>query len=105
MNSLTCHTGRDVIKWFQLNLCKTKEIAFLMPHPGKLSLLPRFDNVLIVREAKLPGILFTENLSFDKHVNCVLAVCNQRFYLLKMLRHGGLLVGKLNVVFCSLVVL
>jgi hypothetical protein len=37
-------------------------------------------------------------------VNAVLTVCSQRFYLLKVLRDGGMPAGKLNVVFCALIV-
>ena len=49
-----------------INLSKTKEIVFHRPHPGKLSLLPSIDDVQLVREAKLLGILITDNLSFDE---------------------------------------
>jgi hypothetical protein len=78
-----------------INLSKTKEIFFRRPHPGKFSLLPSIDEVEIVREAKLLGVILTDNLSFDKHVNPILATCSRRFYLLKRLP-----VDKLNVVFC-----
>jgi hypothetical protein len=87
-----------------INLSKTKEIVFRRPHPGKFSLLPSIDEVEIVREAKLLGVILTDNFSFDKHVNSILATCSRRFYLLKLLRDGGMPVDKLNVVFCALIV-
>jgi hypothetical protein len=85
-----------------INLSKTKEIVFRRPHPGKFSLLPSIDEVEIVREAKLLGVILTDNFSFDKHVNSILATCSRRFYLLKLLRDGGMPVDKLNVVFVLL---
>ena len=48
----------------------------------------------IVREAKRLGISLTDNLSFDKHVNAVLTVCSQRFYLLKILQDELVMNGK-----------
>jgi hypothetical protein len=53
-----------------INLSKTKETR---PHPGKFSLLPSIGGVEIVREAKLLGVILTDNFSFDKHVNSILA--------------------------------
>jgi hypothetical protein len=43
-------------------------------------------------------------LVFQKHLALVLASCSKRFYLLKNLRDGGMPVGKLSEIFCSLVV-
>lgn len=96
-----CH-NRTVI-----NHSKTKEIDFHRPHPDKLQPLPSIDNVQIARDAKLLGILLNDNLSFDKHVNAVLAACSQQFYVLKMLRDGRMPLmpaEKFNVLFCELVV-
>ena len=87
-----------------INLSKTKEIVFRRPHPGKFALSPSIEEVEIVREAKLLGVILTDNFSFDKHVNFILATCSQRFYLLKLLRDGGMPADKLNVVFCALIV-
>ena len=87
-----------------INLSKTKEIVFRRPHPGKFALSPSIEEVEIVREAKLLGVILTDNFSFDKHVNSILATCSQRFYLLKLLRDGGMPADKLNVVFCALIV-
>ena len=85
-----------------INLSKTKEIVFRRPHPGKFALSPSIEEVEIVQEAKLLGVILTDNFSFDKHVNSILATCSQRFYLLKLLRDGGMSADKLNVVFlCS----
>ena len=87
-----------------INLSKTKEIVFRRPHPGKFALSPSIEEVEIVREAKLLGVILTDNFSFDMHVNSILATCSQRFYLLKLLRDGGMPADKLDVVFCALIV-
>jgi len=36
--------------------------------------------------AKLLGVIFKNNLSFDEHVTAVLICCSQRAYILKLLR-------------------
>jgi prolipoprotein diacylglyceryltransferase len=58
----------------------------------------------LVNDAKLLGVIFSSSLSFEKHLNYVLACCSKRFYLLKSLRDGGMPISKLNDIFCSLVV-
>jgi hypothetical protein len=40
-----------------INLSKTQEIVFRRPYPGKFSLLLSIDEVEIVREAKLLGVI------------------------------------------------
>jgi hypothetical protein len=62
-----------------MNLYKTKQIVFRRPHPDKFTLLPSIDEAESVREAKLSGVISTDNFSFDKHVNSILATCSRRF--------------------------
>ena len=40
---------------------------------------------------KLLGVMFQGNLKFETHVQYILTVCNQRLYLLKLLRNRGIL--------------
>lgn len=87
-----------------INILKTKEIVFHRPHPGKFSILPTFENIAMVREAKLLGVLVSDNLSFESHVNAVLCACSQRFYLLKMMRDGGMSIRNLNVIYDALII-
>jgi hypothetical protein len=89
-----------------INYSKTKEIVFYRPHPSKFSvgLHPSFDNIQLVHDAKLLGVTLTGNLSFENHVQQVLACCSKRFYLLKNLRDGGMPIDKIDVIFCSLIV-
>jgi hypothetical protein len=87
-----------------INLSKTKEIVFHRPHPSKFT-VPLIDNSIEqVTDAKLLGLILSDNLSFENHINAVLAACSQRFYLLKLLRDGGMPLSCLNTVFCSLIV-
>ena len=86
-----------------INLSKTKEIVFRRPHPSKFTVPLIDDNIEQVTDAKLLGVILSDNLSFEKHLNAVLATCSQRFYLLKLLRDGGMPLSCLHVVFCSLV--
>jgi hypothetical protein len=96
-------TGPVKIKWL-LTCPELNKIVFRRPHPGKFSFLPNRDEVKIVREAKLLGVMLTNNFSFDEHDNSILATCSCRFYLLKLLRDGGMPVDKLNDAFCALIV-
>jgi hypothetical protein len=87
-----------------INFAKAKEIVFHRPHPSRFYVLPTFSHIELVNDAKLLGVIFSSSLSFEKHLNYVLACCSKRFYLLKSLRDGGMPISKLNDIFCSLVV-
>jgi hypothetical protein len=58
----------------------------------------------MVQHVKLLGILLSDNLAFGNHVNVVLSLCGQRFYLLKLHRDCGMSTRNLNVVYCALVI-
>jgi len=47
---------------------------------------PLLDDVERVASAKFLGVIFQDNFNMDLHVNSILGQCNQRFYLLKLLR-------------------
>jgi hypothetical protein len=66
--------------------------------------LPSFSETELVREANLLGIILSGNLSFEKHVQEILACVSKRFYLLKNWREGGMPASKINVIFSSLIV-
>ena len=53
--------------------------------------------------AKLLGVIFKNNLSFDEHVTAVLICCSQRAYILKLLRDQGMLQIHLDTVFHAIV--
>jgi gmma-aminobutyric acid receptor subunit gamma/cGMP-dependent protein kinase 2 len=99
----------NVLNWAQkntmiINYSKTKEMVFHRPHPTKFSVLPSFTDIEITHEARLLGIVLSDGLSFERHVAAVLACCSQRFYLLKLLRDGGMTGDNLDVVFVSLII-
>jgi len=86
-----------------IHLLKTKEIVFRRPNPKLVIYPPPLEQIERVSNAKLLGIILNENLRFDIHVNHILKICSQRFYLLKLLRDQGLPRQHLNTVFYALV--
>ena len=50
---------------------------------------PLLDDVERVASAKFLGVIFQDNFKMDLYVNSILSQCNQRFYLLKLLRYQG----------------
>ena len=87
-----------------INFAKTKEIVFHRPHPSRFSVLPSFPYIERVNDAKLLGIILSANLSLETHLNYILTCYSKRFYLIKSLRDGGMPIGKLNEIFCSLII-
>ena len=87
-----------------INLLKTKEIVFHRPNPKLVIYPPPLEHTEQVSNARLLGITLNENLRFDLHVNHMLKMCSQRFYLLKLLRDQGLPKQHLNTVFHALVI-
>jgi len=86
-----------------VNLRKTKEIVF--HRPSARSLLPSLvTGIEQVVSAKLLAVTFSHNLQFDEHIKNILAICNQRSYLLKCLKGQGLPSNELHTVFCVLIV-
>ena len=62
---------------------------------------------LALRGLSLPnywGVILTSNLSWTPHINNILNICCQRFYLLNRLKHMSLCNTGLNLMFRSLVV-
>jgi hypothetical protein len=100
---------QNVINWascnkLTINSSKTKEIVFHRPHFRSVDIQSSFTDVVMLDEVKLLGVVFTSKLTFDKHVNDILSLCNQRFYLLKLLRDQGMPLDSLSTVYHALVV-
>lgn len=99
----------NVKKWASenkmvINYGKTKEIVFRRPNP-RHSINP--DPIACIEqvcEAKLLGVVFNNKLAFETHVQFVLRQCNQRLYLIKLLRNQGLSRKQLNIVFQAIIV-
>lgn len=87
-----------------LNVGKTKEIVFRRPRIRLTDIQPSFREIEQVDEVKLLGIVINGKLTFNKHVDMLLALCNQRFYLLKLLRDQGMPFNLLHNVYVAIVV-
>ena len=86
-----------------INLLKTKLLIVVKTFLVE-STLSCFDEIELVTVFKLLGILIDSKLNFNCHVSAVLAQCSQRFYLLKLLKHRGLGLKLLSMIFQSLIV-
>ena len=86
-----------------VNILKTKEVVLGALIPDWMSVRLHW---LVWRKlsAKLLGIILSQTLRFDIHVNGILKLCSQRIYLLILLRDKGLPCHLLNTV-CDAIVL
>lgn len=96
-------------QWAQLNkmiinTSKTKEIVFHRPKPLATINPAPIDGIQRVAIAKLLGVTIDECLSFSIHITNIVSQCNQRSFLLRNLRRGGLNNVALDAVFNALVV-
>jgi hypothetical protein len=99
----------NILTWAQdnqltINLTKTKEIAFSLRTHKSDALVEAVTDVQLTNEIKLLGITIDNRLKLDKHVHNSLTICNQRLYLLKLLRSKGLSLKCLSTIFQALVV-
>jgi len=85
------------------NLNKTKEIVFRRPSIRHLLAPAPVSGIEQVMCAKLLGVIFQQNLSFDDQVDVVLRTCSQRVYLLKLLRDQGIPQHNMDIVFHAMV--
>ena len=86
-----------------INLNKTKEIVFRRPSIRHLLAPAPVSGIEQVMCAKLLGVIFQQNLSFDDQVDVVLRTCSQRVYLLKLLRDQGIPQHNMDIVFHAMV--
>ena len=71
-------------------MVKTKEMIFHRPNP-KLIIFPNeLSSIQRVTTFKLLGVLFKPDLNFNEYASSIVTVCNQRLYLLSLLRKQGL---------------
>ena len=66
--------------------------------------IPLIPGIERIETTKLLGVILTSNLSWTPHINNILNICCQRFYLLNRLKHMSLCNTGLNLMFRSLVV-
>jgi hypothetical protein len=86
-------------------MAKTKGIVFRHPNPELVVYLPSLPGIEQLSEAKLLGVIFSDNFHFYTHINFILKVCNQRSYLIRRLRDQGLSRKHLNTVFDVIIIM
>jgi hypothetical protein len=99
----------NILQWAQrnkmvLNVGKTKEIVFRRPRIRLTDMQPSFRDIELVDELRLLGIILNGKLTFNKHVDMLLALCNQRFYLFKLLRDQGMPLKLSHNVYVAIIV-
>jgi hypothetical protein len=82
-----------------LNIPETKVSVFRRPIIPKriFTFLPSFPLKEQINEAKLLGVIFSNNLHFAAHINFMLEVCNQCAYPLRTLRNQGVSSAQLSI--------
>ena len=65
---------------------------------------PLLHNIERVTSYKLIGVLLTNTLSMDMHVNHILSVVNQRLFLLNLLKKQGLSGKAREIIFQALII-
>jgi hypothetical protein len=86
-----------------INMAKSKEIVFRRPNPKLDVYLPSLPGMEQISEAKLLGVIFSNNFHINTRINFILKVCNQRSYLIRRLRDQGLSRKHLNIVFDAII--
>ena len=87
-----------------INTSKTKEIVFKRPSLRQYVPLPPITHIEQVDHVKLLVVFFTPTFTTSTHINIVIAVMNQRLYLLNQLHKQGLDIPGITQIFMSLVV-
>jgi len=87
-----------------VNTKKTKEMVPRQPRARSHHMPPPLDDVGRVASAKFLGVIFQDNFKMDLHVNSILSQCNQRFYLLKLLRSQGMSAVQLEQIVQAIIV-
>ena len=100
----------NIITWAEINkqkinTNKTKEIIFWKTgKPSKTINIPLIPQIERVQQVRLLGVLLSSNLSFTPHIEYILAISTQRFYLLNQLKKMSLSLAGLSNVFRALIV-
>ena len=101
---------QHVLNWSRdakliLNANKTKEIIFWRTgQQMKKHKIPLMDGIERVEKVVLLGVVLTSQLSWTMHVDFILSIVSQRFYLLNKLKHMSLIQASLTNLFQALVI-
>jgi len=98
-----------ILQWsstnkLKLNTLKTKEIVFHRPRLPNRTLPPLLPGIERVFSDKILGVTFTATLSPEQHINNIIAICNQRLYLLSQLKQQNLSEQALDLIFHALII-
>jgi len=98
-----------ILQWsstnkLKLSTLKTKEIVFHRPRLPNRTLPPLFPGIERVSSAKILGLTFTATLSPEQHINNIIAIGNQRLYLLSQLKQQNLSEQALDLIFYALII-
>ena len=66
--------------------------------------LPIIDDLERVTSVELLGVVFQDNFEMDMHATFILSQCNQKLYLLKLLRSQGLYSFQLDQVSHAIII-
>jgi len=87
-----------------INLAKTKEVVFSKSSQRySATIPPPIPGIEQVTSVKSLGVILFHHLKMDDHVNSILSVITQRFYLINQLRKLGLPTSALNCIFHALI--
>ena len=73
-----------------INTAKTKELVFHRPNSRNFIAPDNIPGIYRVICAKLLGVWLQDDLGARKHCDYILKICNQRLYLLNLLKKPGL---------------
>ncbi|MFZ2538516.1 MAG: reverse transcriptase family protein [Oscillospiraceae bacterium] len=101
---------KHVLDWSEknkliLNTKKTKEIIFWRSNKTANKFdIPLIPGIERVTQAKLLGVILTSSLNWTSHIDYILSIAAQRFYLINKLKQMSLGINSLSVVFGALVI-
>jgi hypothetical protein len=101
----------NVVAWaeannLRLNHSKTVEIIFFNPDKkrGRTDLPPACPGIVRAETITALGVELSNNFSMRKHIDSLLASCNQTLFALRTLRAHGLSNGSLHAIFMAVAV-
>ena len=79
------------VKELNINTVKTKDLVFHQPNAKNFIAPDDIPGIDRVKYAKLFRVWLPDDLGARKHCDYILKICNQRLYLLSLLKKQGLL--------------
>ena len=109
-DSLLQRAATEAVQWSNHNLMsvncdKTKEllVSFARSKPDILPITINGKSVERVRTAKLLGVTFSSDLTWDAHIEDIHSKASQRLYFLRLLYRAGVRSGHIVCIYQSLI--